>query len=70
MSAQLLDACPFRRRCSADGCILKIAASMTGLSVSGVKKTLRTIDNRGDVDIIIALGMAKEGFHRIWCDTP
>ena len=31
-------------------------------------RTLRDIKSRDDVDIIIALGMAKEGFDWIWCE--
>ncbi len=33
-----------------------------------VMAALRNIDGRDDVDIIIALGMAKEGFDWIWCE--
>ena len=31
-------------------------------------QTLRDIRSRDDVDMIIALGMAKEGFDWIWCE--
>ncbi|WP_454882630.1 DEAD/DEAH box helicase [Sphingomonas oryzagri] len=33
-----------------------------------VLASLRAVKNRDDVDIIIALGMAKEGFDWIWCE--
>lgn len=33
-----------------------------------VLASLRTVKGRDDVDIIIALGMAKEGFDWIWCE--
>jgi len=33
-----------------------------------VMASLRDIKNKDDVDIIIALGMAKEGFDWIWCE--
>ena len=33
-----------------------------------VLASLRAIENRNDVDIIIALGMAKEGFDWVWCE--
>ena len=33
-----------------------------------VVDTLRKINNRDDLDLIIALGMAKEGFDWIWCE--
>lgn len=33
-----------------------------------VQKTLRHLEDRDAVDIIIALGMAKEGFDWIWCE--
>jgi hypothetical protein len=34
----------------------------------GVLESLRSVENKGDLDIIIALGMAKEGFDWIWCE--
>lgn len=53
----------------ADGRILKIADLVDdGPERERVMKTLRKIENRDDVDIIIALGMAKEGFDWIWCE--
>ncbi|MCK1388190.1 DEAD/DEAH box helicase [Bradyrhizobium sp. 21] len=33
-----------------------------------VLASLRTVKNRNDIDIIIALGMAKEGFDWVWCE--
>jgi len=33
-----------------------------------VLASLRAVKNRDDVDIIIALGMAKEGFDWVWCE--
>ena len=33
-----------------------------------VLASLRSVKNRDDVDIIIALGMAKEGFDWVWCE--
>lgn len=35
---------------------------------SRVMDFLRTVEDHGDVDIIIALGMAKEGFDWPWCE--
>lgn len=53
----------------ADGRILKVADLVDdGPERERVMKTLRKIENRDDVDIIIALGMAKEGFDWIWCE--
>ena len=53
----------------ADGRILKIADLVDdGPERERVMATLRRIDSRDDVDIIIALGMAKEGFDWIWCE--
>ena len=33
-----------------------------------VLASLRAVRNRDDVDVIIALGIAKEGFDWIWCE--
>lgn len=53
----------------ADGRILKVADLVDdGPEREQVMATLRKIENREDVDIIIALGMAKEGFDWIWCE--
>ncbi len=58
---------------TADGRILKIADLVDDDSVKRERVTaaLRDSsqkDNRDHVDIIIALGMAKEGFDWIWCE--
>lgn len=53
----------------ADGRILKVADLVDdGPDRERVMRTLRKIESRDDVDIIIALGMAKEGFDWIWCE--
>lgn len=53
----------------ADGKVLKVADLVDdGSDREQVMATLRNIDSRDDVDIIIALGMAKEGFDWIWCE--
>jgi hypothetical protein len=36
----------------------------------GGMATLRQLEKKDAVDIIIALGMAKEGFDWIWCERP
>ena len=52
-----------------DGRILKVADLVDdGPGRNKVMQTLRDIKSRDDVDIIIALGMAKEGFDWIWCE--
>lgn len=52
-----------------DGRILKVADLVDdGPEREQVMQTLRSIQGRDDVDIIIALGMAKEGFDWIWCE--
>ena len=52
-----------------DGRVLKIADLVDdGPNREQAMQSLRTIQARGDVDIIIALGMAKEGFDWIWCE--
>lgn len=52
-----------------DGRVLKIADLVDdGTDRENVMRTLRDIKGRDDVDIIIALGMAKEGFDWIWCE--
>lgn len=53
------------------GRILKIADLVDDSPDANREKvlaTLRAIKNREDVDIIIAMGMAKEGFDWIWCE--
>lgn len=58
---------------TADGTILKIA-DLVDDEPAKRDKVLRSLrdqaekNNRGHVDIIIALGMAKEGFDWIWCE--
>ncbi|MDE2133318.1 MAG: hypothetical protein KGJ49_01825 [Alphaproteobacteria bacterium] len=53
----------------ADGKVLKVADLVDdGPDRERVMQTLRRIESRDDVDIIIALGMAKEGFDWIWCE--
>jgi len=58
---------------TADGTILKIADLVDDDAakrdkVSAALKDSAQKNNRGHVDIIIALGMAKEGFDWIWCE--
>ena len=58
---------------AADGRILKIADLVDDDptkrdKVSAALKLPETNNNRDHVDIIIALGMAKEGFDWIWCE--
>ncbi len=53
----------------ADGKVIKIADLVDdSLGREKVMLALRDIKGRDDVDIIIALGMAKEGFDWIWCE--
>lgn len=58
----------------ADGRILKVADLVDDSDAARRSKVLSALkdpdqkDNRDNVDIIIALGMAKEGFDWIWCD--
>jgi len=53
----------------ADGKIIKVADLVDdGPDRETVMTALRDLKNRDDVDIIIALGMAKEGFDWIWCE--
>ncbi len=51
-----------------DGRLLKIADLVQEEGRDTVVATLRNTSNRDDLDIIIALGMAKEGFDWIWCE--
>jgi hypothetical protein len=52
-----------------DGRVLKVADLVDDRPErEAVMRTLRDIKGRDDVDIIIALGMAKEGFDWIWCE--
>lgn len=53
----------------ADGKVIKVADLVNdSLGREKVMLALRDIKGRDDVDIIIALGMAKEGFDWIWCE--
>lgn len=52
-----------------DGRILKVADLVDdGPDREKVIATLRAVKDKDDVDIIVALGMAKEGFDWIWCE--
>jgi superfamily II DNA or RNA helicase len=52
-----------------DGTVLKVADLVDDSPYrETVLKSLRAIGTREDLDIIIALGMAKEGFDWIWCE--
>ena len=56
-----------------DGCVLRIADLVDDdpakrERVAAALKAPSQKDNRDHVDIIIALGMAKEGFDWIWCE--
>jgi superfamily II DNA or RNA helicase len=53
----------------ADGVVIKVADLVDDSSErEKVMMALRDIKGRDDIDIIIALGMAKEGFDWIWCE--
>ena len=53
-----------------DGAILKVANLVDDNAKEREKvvRTLRAVKSRDDVHIIIALGMAKEGFDWVWCE--
>ncbi|WP_298841968.1 DEAD/DEAH box helicase [uncultured Salinicola sp.] len=51
-----------------DGRILRIADLVTESSQANTLAALRSVKGKDDVDFIIALGMAKEGFDWIWCE--
>lgn len=51
-----------------DGLTLKIADLVTPDTQQKVLTGLRNMDEKDDLDIVIALGMAKEGFDWIWCE--
>lgn len=54
---------------TADGHSLKIANLVDDSAErEKVLASLRAVKDRDDVDIIIALGMAKEGFDWVWCE--
>lgn len=50
------------------GRLLKVADLVTEEGRDTVMAALRTLPGRDDLDIIVALGMAKEGFDWIWCE--
>lgn len=50
------------------GRVLKIADLVQEEGRDKVMATLRNIQGRDDLDVIIALGMAKEGFDWVWCE--
>ncbi len=59
----------FYRVQRADRVVIKVADLVDdGPDRETVMAALRDIKGRDDVDIIIALGMAKEGFDWIWCE--
>ena len=64
----------FHRVKAADGRILKVADLVDDSDPARRSRVLTALkdpaqkNNRGHVDIIIALGMAKEGFDWIWCE--
>lgn len=59
----------FYRVIRADGVEIKVADLVDdGPDRETVMTALRDIKGRDDVDIIIALGMAKEGFDWVWCE--
>ena len=51
-----------------DGRTLKIADLVTPDTQQKVLTGLRSVEEKDDLDIVIALGMAKEGFDWIWCE--
>jgi len=52
-----------------DGSVLKVADLVDDSPYrETVLASLRRVEKRDDLDIIIALGMAKEGFDWIWCE--
>jgi superfamily II DNA or RNA helicase len=51
-----------------DGRLIRVADLVTEDGRDSVVASLRNIQSREDMDIIIALGMAKEGFDWIWCE--
>jgi superfamily II DNA or RNA helicase len=54
---------------TADGRVIKVADLVEdGPDRERVMSALRDIKGRDDVDVIIALGMAKEGFDWVWCE--
>ncbi len=63
------DASGLHRVQTPDGRILKVADLVDDTEARGlVQTTLSNTDDRDSVDVIIALGMAKEGFDWVWCE--
>ena len=59
----------FYRVQTPQGRVLKVADLVDdGMEREQVMQSLRNVKGKDDVDIIIALGMAKEGFDWIWCE--
>lgn len=64
----------FHRIQASDGRILKVADLVDDSDMAKRSRVLSALkdpaqkDNRDHVDVIIALGMAKEGFDWIWCE--
>jgi hypothetical protein len=53
---------------SKDGAILRVIDLVQEQGRDLAMATVRSIESRDDVDIIIALNMGKEGFDWIWCE--
>lgn len=53
---------------TAKGRLLKVADLVQEDGRDLIVKSLRAVRRREDLDVIIALGMAKEGFDWIWCE--
>jgi len=51
-----------------DGKILKVADLVEENERDKIKNYLMNMDSKDDIDLIIALGMAKEGFDWPWCE--
>lgn len=59
----------FERVLASDGRVLKVANLVEdGPGREKVMASLRAVTEKDDVDVIVALGMAKEGFDWIWCE--
>ena len=50
------------------GQLLKVADLVTEENRDTVVSALRNVRSKDDLDLIIALGMAKEGFDWVWCE--
>ncbi|MHB8702894.1 MAG: DEAD/DEAH box helicase [Candidatus Tyrphobacter sp.] len=63
------DATGFYHVTTPDGRLLKVADLVDDSPYrERVLDSLRKVEHRDDLDLIIALGMAKEGFDWIWCE--